>query len=57
MERVVEETEYVLTILRQMLKEVTATPELFALDAQQEIKKAIAYMECVRQKAETGQAA
>jgi hypothetical protein len=38
MQRVVDEAEYVLAVLRRMLKQVTANPQLFAPHAQQEIE-------------------
>lgn len=42
MERLVDESEYVLTILRRMRREVSANPKLFDPDAQQRIDEAIA---------------
>ncbi len=57
MQRVVEEAEYVLAILRRTLKQVTANPELYDPDAQVAIEKAIAYTERVRQRAKIAKAA
>ena len=42
MERVVDEAQYVLTVLCQMRDEVLADPELFDPDAQERIDEAIA---------------
>lgn len=57
MQNVVEETEYVLAVLRGTLEQVTGNPQLFAADAQQKIEKAIAYMEWVRQQVKAVKAA
>jgi hypothetical protein len=42
MERVVDEAQYVLTVLYRMRDEVSADPELFDPDAQERIDEAIA---------------
>jgi hypothetical protein len=42
MERVVDEAQYVLTVLYRMRHEVSANPELFDPDAQERIDEAIA---------------
>ena len=47
MQRVVEESEYVLVFLRRMRAEVSANPELFDPDARARISEAIARMEDV----------
>ncbi len=57
MQRVIEEAEYVLANLRRALKQVVANPQLFAPDAQQQIEKAIAHTEWVKQSAKTAKAA
>lgn len=49
MQRVVEEAEYVLAILRRMREEVAARPELFDPDARERIDKAIVSIENVAQ--------
>jgi hypothetical protein len=51
MQRVVEEAEYVLAILRRMREEAAAHPNLFEPDAQERIDKAIAIIEGVRRQA------
>lgn len=47
MQRVVDESEYVLAVLHRMRDEVAANPELFDPDAQERIGEAIARMENV----------
>jgi hypothetical protein len=42
MQRLVDEAEYVLAVLRRMRNEVSANPKLFDPDAQQRIDDAIA---------------
>lgn len=45
MQRLVDESEYVLGILRRMRNEVSAKPKLFDPDAQKRIDEAIAGIE------------
>jgi hypothetical protein len=49
MDRITEETDYVLTILQRMREEVNANPQLFDPDALERIDEAIACMEGARQ--------
>ncbi len=51
MQRVIEESEYVLAILYQMREQVAAKPELFDPDAQKRLDEAIAFVEGVKQAA------
>jgi len=44
-QRVVDEAEYVLTILRRVRSEASANPELYDSDAQRRIDEAIARIE------------
>lgn len=45
MEQIMEEAEYVLTVLRQVRGEVSTTPELFDPDAQERIDEAVLYVQ------------
>ncbi|HTT24993.1 MAG TPA: hypothetical protein VMG82_39125 [Candidatus Sulfotelmatobacter sp.] len=45
MQRVVDESEYVLTVLHRMRNEAAANPELYDPDAQRRIDEAIARVE------------
>lgn len=47
MQRLVDESEYVLAVLYRMQDEVAASPELFDPDAQERIDEAIARIEDV----------
>jgi hypothetical protein len=49
MDRITEETDYVLAILQRMREEVNANPQLFDPDALERIDEAIACMEGARQ--------
>lgn len=52
MQRVLDEAEYVLTVLRRMRGEAFANPELYDPDAQQRIEEAIARVEDVLRNAQ-----
>ena len=51
MERAVDEAEYVLAVLRRTRAEVSANPELFDPDAEEQIDKAIVNIKNVLQSA------